>query len=443
MTAGFPSTHSFARRKPPHRIIIAQGENVRSFTIRPWLIATVGGVTLLFGMLYLAATGYLVFRDDLLAASIASKARMQHAYEDRIASLRADIDRLTSRQLLNQEAVEAEMDRLSGRQAALDARQDSIARLSQAAKRAGIDATEAPAAADASADDNEDNEDDGPADSEVDKSQTTGSIAPVQAGVLPLAFAALRSGGDAVAQSEAPKVKLAEVTASLDALAKDQVSYVDTIASRVNQHSDQIAAILKGLGQRVPPSHATANDAVGGPFVAIDEDADPETFRTNVDLISAEIDRYGTLRRIAQQLPLARPMNSPITSGYGARPDPFLGRLAMHTGIDFRAAQGSLARATAGGTVITAEYTGGYGNMVEIDHGNGITTRYGHLSEIDVVVGQVVAKDGIIGRTGSTGRSTGPHLHYEVRVDGAAIDPMTWIKAGRQLAPLLAANAPS
>ena len=132
------SSHSFARRKPPHRIIIAHGENVRSFTVRPWLFAVVGGVALIFGTLYLSATGYLVFRDDLLAASIARQSRMQHAYEDRIASLRSDIDRLTSRQLLNQEAVEAEMDRLTGRQAALDARQDSIAGLSQAARRAGI-----------------------------------------------------------------------------------------------------------------------------------------------------------------------------------------------------------------------------------------------------------------------------------------------------------------
>jgi murein DD-endopeptidase MepM/ murein hydrolase activator NlpD len=441
MTAAISSAHSFARRKPPHRIIIAQGENVRSFTIRPWLIAAIGGTAFVFGTLYLAATGYLVFRDDLLAASIASKARMQHAYEDRIASLRADIDRLTSRQLLNQEAVEAEMDRLSGRQAALDARQDSIAGLSQAAKRAGINPTDIPSSAAEAGSDDQDNEADGPSDSEVDKDQTTGSITPVQAGVLPLAFAALRSGTDAPAKANMPKAQLDAVNASLDTLAKDQVAYVDTIASRVNQHTEQIAAILRTLGQRVPPSHATAEDAVGGPYVPIDQDADPETFRANVDLISAEIERFGAIRRIASQLPLARPMNSPITSGYGARLDPFLGRPAMHTGVDFRAAEGSLARATAGGTVITAGYTGGYGNMVEIDHGNGITTRYGHLSEIDVTVGQVVAKDAVIGRTGSTGRSTGPHLHYEVRVDGAAIDPMTWIKAGRQLQPLLAASA--
>ncbi|MEJ0012577.1 MAG: M23 family metallopeptidase [Bauldia sp.] len=441
MAAGIPFSHSFARRKPPHRIIIAQGENVRSFTIRPWLIAVVGGTALVFGLLYLAATGYLVFRDDLLAASIASKGRMQHAYEDRIASLRADIDRLTSRQLLNQEAVEAEMDRLSGRQAALDARQDSIAGLSQAAKRAGIDPTDipAPAAADATPDDPQDDELNGPADSEVDKDQTTGSIAPVQAGVLPLAFAGLRSGDQPDVAAKSPQAQLAAVDASLDALAKDQVAYVDTIASRVSQHTDKIANILKGLGQRVPPSRAATEDGVGGPLVEIDEDADPDTFRSSVDLISGEIERFGAVRRIVGQLPLTRPMSSPITSGYGARLDPFLGRPAMHTGVDFRAPSGFPARATAGGTVITAEYSGGYGNMVEIDHGNGITTRYGHLSEIDVVVGQVVAKDAIIGHTGSTGRSTGPHLHYEVRVDGAAIDPMIWIKAGKELAPLMAA----
>ena len=109
----------------------------------------------------------------------------------------------------------------------------------------------------------------------------------------------------------------------------------------------------------------------------------------------------------------------------------------MHTGIDFRAALGTPARATAGGTVIAADYNGGYGNMVEIDHGNGVTTRYGHLSSIGVSVGQVVARGAVIGETGSTGRSTGPHLHYEVRVDGAAIDPMKYLEAGDKIAALM------
>ena len=87
-------------------------------------------------------------------------------------------------------------------------------------------------------------------------------------------------------------------------------------------------------------------------------------------------------------------------------------------------------RATANGTVETAGWNGGYGKMVEIDHGNGFSTRYGHLSEIDVKVGQQVKIGQIIGRVGSTGRSTGPHLHYETRIDGDAVDPQKFLRAG-------------
>jgi murein DD-endopeptidase MepM/ murein hydrolase activator NlpD len=119
------------------------------------------------------------------------------------------------------------------------------------------------------------------------------------------------------------------------------------------------------------------------------------------------------------------------------RTDPFRRRPAMHTGIDFRAPTGQPARATAGGTVISAGYNRGYGNMVEIDHGNGLTTRFAHLSKVLVKKGQTIAKGDTVGQTGSTGRSTGPHLHYEVRVNGRAIDPMTFIRAGDQLSPLL------
>src|ERR1700682_4652486 len=128
---GFGQLGSLARRKPPRRIIIARGDHVRTFTIRPWLGGTIAVVGGLLGLLYLAATGYLLFRDDLLAASISRQGRMQQAYEDRIASLRGDIDRLTSRQLLNQEAFDAKMDRLLGRQVALAACQGIIAWLRQ------------------------------------------------------------------------------------------------------------------------------------------------------------------------------------------------------------------------------------------------------------------------------------------------------------------------
>jgi murein DD-endopeptidase MepM/ murein hydrolase activator NlpD len=109
----------------------------------------------------------------------------------------------------------------------------------------------------------------------------------------------------------------------------------------------------------------------------------------------------------------------------------------MHTGLDFRAEVGEPVLVTASGTVISAGWSGGYGKMVEVDHGNGFTTRYGHMSEIDVKVGQPVKLGQSLGKVGTTGRSTGPHLHYETRIDGEAVDPQKFIAAGSKLAAAL------
>ncbi len=414
---------SFAKRKPPHRIIIARGGELRTFTVKPWLAGTVVVGAVLFGTLYLAATGYLFFRDDILKDSIAQQTHMKQAYEERIATLRSNIDRLTSRQLLNQQQIEADVQRLSGRQAALDARQDVIAGLSQAARRVGIAPTSAeppipiPAPA-------------------PDKAAAAGAL-PALGARSPLADITIRS--DMPDAAGDPLKHISAVESSLNSLEREQVAYVDDVAQRVKQRAQKIAAVLRRLGQEVPPSRAASGDgAVGGPLVALAPDADPATFRAGVSLITGEVEHFGALRRIALRLPLTRPIpGAPITSRFGVRIDPFLGTPAMHTGIDFRAPIGYPARATADGTVTIAGYNGGYGNMVEVDHGDGITTRYGHLSKIDVKVGQVVSKGTVLGRTGSTGRSTGPHLHYEVRVDGAAIDPMRYIKAGSEIAALL------
>ena len=131
------------------------------------------------------------------------------------------------------------------------------------------------------------------------------------------------------------------------------------------------------------------------------------------------------LNRTLALVPYRKPVVGDVefTSGFGVRTDPFLGRPAMHTGLDFRAAQGDPVRATANGKVASAGWAGGYGRMVEIDHGNGLSTRYGHLSEIDVRVGDPVKIGQVIGAVGSTGRSTSPHLHYETRLDGEAVNP--------------------
>ena len=134
-------------------------------------------------------------------------------------------------------------------------------------------------------------------------------------------------------------------------------------------------------------------------------------------------------------MPVRKPVlgEMDISSGFGMRIDPFIRAPAMHTGLDFRGDTGDPVRATANGKVTVADWNGGYGRMVEIDHGNGSITRYGHLSAISVTIGQSVRAGQVIGKIGSTGRSTGPHLHYETRVGGDAVDPLKFLRAGSKL----------
>lgn len=133
----------------------------------------------------------------------------------------------------------------------------------------------------------------------------------------------------------------------------------------------------------------------------------------------------------AISIPSILPITSyAFTSAFGVRSDPFRGSAAMHAGVDLSASYGSPIYATADGVVDRAEWFGGYGNMVEIDHGKGIATRYGHMSRIAAKSGETVKRGELIGYVGSTGRSTGNHLHYEVRIDGYAVNPMPFLQSG-------------
>jgi murein DD-endopeptidase MepM/ murein hydrolase activator NlpD len=120
-----------------------------------------------------------------------------------------------------------------------------------------------------------------------------------------------------------------------------------------------------------------------------------------------------------------------LTSGYGNRHHPVLGGVRMHEGVDMAAPTGTPVYAPADGTVEMAQRFGGYGNFIEIKHGGAMETRYGHLSAYNVVAGQYVHKGDVIGYVGSTGRATGPHLHYEVRINGEAVNPMPYLSLGQ------------
>jgi murein DD-endopeptidase MepM/ murein hydrolase activator NlpD len=179
---------------------------------------------------------------------------------------------------------------------------------------------------------------------------------------------------------------------------------------------------------------ATSEAGQGGPLEAMDETSPEEVALADPADPVTDIQRLTALQRLASTLPLASPLDQfRITSTFGKRQDPFTKGWAFHSGLDLGAAAGSKVLATAPGTVILAGRSGPYGNMVEIDHGMGVITRYGHLKSVAVNVGDQVVFRQKIGVIGSSGRSTSLHLHYEVRVDGEAYDPSRFLDAGRYL----------
>ena len=170
----------------------------------------------------------------------------------------------------------------------------------------------------------------------------------------------------------------------------------------------------------------------GGPYEAFQPAsaaADP-TFKA----LFASWKSLDQLEQGTISIPSLKPVaDASFTSGFGSRTDPFQGRTAMHAGIDLAGPVGTPIYATADGVVGRSEWAGGYGNLVELDHGKGIQTRYGHLSTSLVQAGQRVKRGDLIARMGSTGRSTGSHLHYEVRIDGKPVNPIPFMQSNDYL----------
>jgi len=225
------------------------------------------------------------------------------------------------------------------------------------------------------------------------------------------------------------------VDRSLTRVSTAQLKAITRIESSVGGAHRTLRSIVSDVGLDPDRMLSQArSSAQGGPFVPATLDPKAGAFEASVVRLQPQIVAVHQLRSIVGALPVRRPVSADAeqTSPFGHRLDPFTRSLAMHTGLDFRAETGTQVRAAGAGRVVLAEYSGGYGNMVEIDHGHGLTTRYAHLSQILVSDGQQVAANAIVGRVGSTGRSTGPHLHFETRIDGDAVDPQRFLRAGQR-----------
>lgn len=430
----------FGRRKEPHTVIIAHGDNLRHFTIRPWLAALFGSALAAVAVGYLLATSYLVLRDDLIGASVARQARMQQAYEDRIAALRAQVDRITSRQLLDQQLVESKVGELLQRQSELTARHETLGPL--LGETSALPAT-APV----------------PGEKPGDRADIdpiiTGPV-PGKKGVVPgdapgrtfaaagaaagSPFAFLSGGKNAAAdkQSEADRADMMfiAINRSLRDIEADQMTRLDALADNAYQRAEAIGDALQAAGVTVDAD--LDRTAVGGPLIPVDSST---LFDTKVKELDVAVSKLDEVKNVARRIPIANPGKGwPVSSTFGVRSDPFLGTAALHSGMDFRAPPGTPIRATAAGVVTRAGWAGGYGRLVEIEHANGFSTRFGHMSKILVSEGDTVKIGDIVGEVGSSGRSTGPHLHYEVRKNGKALDPIRFIRAGKAVSAYLASH---
>lgn len=379
------------------------GRQVRLGPIAFWIAV---GSLVIMAVWTVATATYFAFRDDVLTGLIARQAEMQYGYEDRITDLRQQIDRMSSRQLLNQEQYEQKLDQIIRRQSALENRANAI--------------------------------------QSMPDSIVTGSTRPTgreQMRSVPNRPSPVSDRSSNLLPDRANgrdgnlAATLARLQASLDRVEARQAASLSSIEESYEAKARRIRGVLADLGLDTARMGSRDNSAMGGPLVParLPPYAGPfEQQVHRVGLARAQVDR---LARTLASVPVRKPVvgDVDISSGFGMRIDPFIRAPAMHTGMDFRGDTGDPVRATADGNVTMAGTNGGYGKMVEIDHGLGLTTRYAHLSDINVKVGQRVRAGHIIGKVGSTGRSTGPHLHYETRVAGDAVDPRRFLRAGMRL----------
>jgi murein DD-endopeptidase MepM/ murein hydrolase activator NlpD len=404
-----------ARSKAARRYMLAYaGRQVRFGPIVFW--AVVGTLTIMAAWSVVTAT-YFAFHDEVIAGLIARQADLQIAYEDRLAEMRARVDRIITRQLVNSEQVGEKLELVLRRQSMLEKRASTLSSLSEpsatGSTKAGVRYSSA--------------SDDTPMPRKRSRARAGHDR---QTFLYPSVPTITPPGGNAELDG-----KLTRLESALDRIEQRQTVSLNRLEESYGTKVRKVRSALAEIG--VGPAKR-AEAGVGGPYVPVKVSANTDDFERQVHRILFARTQLERLNKTLAIMPIRRPVSGAIdvSSTFGMRDDPFLRRPAFHTGIDFRGDTGDAVRATGNGVVVSAGWSGGYGRMVEINHGHGLITRYGHLSKIVVQVGQMVKIGQVVGKMGSTGRSTGPHLHYETRVDGDAVDPQRFLRAGRRMGSL-------
>jgi murein DD-endopeptidase MepM/ murein hydrolase activator NlpD len=431
------------RHLPEQRLFLKSDVETRFIRLRPGTQAlAIAGIGLIFGWTILATA--VILMDSVSAGTSREQVQIrQEMFEDRLNDLSTDRDLRAAEAAAAQERFNLALKQVAEMQARLLASEDRRREL-----ETGIDVVQNTLRRTIK---------------ERDEARSTAETATAS-------LAAQTGGG----RTEAGRVRDTEATVSIltEALG-DTAEERDQIASKAAQSEDRVAEVVAekdALIRRNDQIFAKLEEALtvsvepldkmfsaagldpddllsavrkgysgqGGPLSPISfstkgEAAPPEEIRANA--ILQGLDRMNMYRLAAFKAPFSMPVNGAVrfTSGFGGRNDPFGRGWRRHEGQDLAGAYGTPILATADGVVTFAGWESGYGRLIKVKHDFGIETRYGHLSQIRVNVGDRVSRGERIGDMGNSGRSTGTHLHYEIRIGGDAINPMTFIKAARNV----------
>ncbi len=352
---------------------------------------------LFYGMFALLLAGNALLGTALLLSSDIAKLldgstdQIVEAYEDRIAQLRVEVDRLHSRNYAQTGDINLQLQELAQQQEVLLEQHQLVKVLVDKADELGIEAASLP-----------------------------------EDSVNKLALTTAPTGNPDI-----------DTTASAVTQMMNETQFAMTsIAETAIERTDSIVAELSELGIAVELPEA---DGIGGPLLAANEDAEQSVMIKDANTVMGALLRYKAAQESQESAPVHMPISGNFrqSSGFGNRTDPFSGSRAFHSGLDFAAPSGTMVLSAGKGVVSFVGTKSGYGKVVEVTHANGLITRYGHLSAFLSKEGQAVNTGTPIAKVGSTGRSTGPHLHFEVRRADSAINPKTFLEAGKRLLGML------
>jgi len=453
---------------PERQIYVRSDGRVQFFTFSSQMQAIFAGIAILF-LGWVAFTSVnVIFKDRILAAKEHHFDEMQSFYEGRIADLQLSYDELNSQLVVAQDRFRTVADAVEAKQqvlaALIEGKKELRASLTQPVGKQASTAKPSKAPA-------------------LQNGNGVGGVfdaVPESASALAPPFAA----GSGIARSlpeptnqeavrpQSPAVRVIPTkppffkgaVEKLGALFRHKLSVNDSnptikeadqqsarlvrlevaqpallaeATQDLNQEAARLMRALKttNIDTKKLMSRTSQAEAVGGPLIPIDSaELGDDAFSAGIAEATGALQKLHDLVAALRALPLITPTDTGgMSSGFGARLDPFNEQLAFHSGVDFSAPKGADVHSTAAGIVVFAGPRGAYGNTVEIDHGFGIRTRYGHLSKILAQVGSEVDTNTLIGRIGSTGRSTGPHVHYEIWFDQSVKDPSSFIRAGHNV----------